>query len=54
MIITDVTGRQYMKQSIAVRSGLNDYAFHLRNMAPGVYMVLVLDGGSTPRARLKR
>ncbi len=54
MIITDVTGRQYMKQSIAVRSGLNDYAFHLRNMAPGVYMVLVLDHEQQPKGKARK
>jgi hypothetical protein len=54
MVITDVAGRQYMKQSVAVRSGLNDYSFTLRNLAPGIYLVQVFDSGQHPKGKAQK
>ena len=54
LLITDVAGRQYLRQSIAVRSGTNEYSFTLNNIAPGIYLVQVLDDHQHPKAKAQK
>lgn len=54
LVITDVLGRQYLRQSVAVRNGANDYSIPLANIAPGIYMVQLFDDRHQPKAKAQK